>query len=239
MRRDAVGLIAIGLLAISTFLFFRIKSTTAPKPVDFSGTCVSHLAAAPLKLNSLFLLGDSITNAYSYKTAIKKGVESRRMVYRGQKTVSGIGVGQAIELLDTAIEHADVKAADILFTNLGVNNWSQAITDMPSVELLIDTFIAEIKAINSDILILWQEPYGHSPLVSNPEIAEGAAILADYLRIKDKLGDICLIPWSEVAAIDPSAYTDITHPDGVHIWGNENIYLDLTFDYIDTLRGGI
>lgn len=228
---------AIGLLAIGALPFLLSSSDSVSRSPSTHGTCVTQLIAAPLKLDSLFLLGDSIANSSSFKSGLRAHLKFRDMIFSGQRTVSGIGVEQAIDLLYTEIEHSDIEASDVILTNLGVNNWNQAITKMPTVEILIDTFIADIKAINNDILILWQEPYGHLPLVSKPDIAVGAAMVAKYLRTKDEAGDVCLIPWGEFAAADPVAYTDVAHPDGVHIWGNENIYQEITFNYIDSLRG--
>lgn len=234
MMRNAISMAVVGILQL--FYGSFAYAAESPKTLD---TCATQLVSAPLNLNSLFLLGDSITNASTFKRKMMAGVEIRDMIYSGQKTVSGIGIGQAIDLLDAEIDHSEIAAADIVFTNLGVNNWGQAITNMSSLESLVDTFIEDIKSINSDIIILWQEPYGHAPLVSNPNIAVGAALLAEYLRSKDAIGKICLIPWGDLAAADPIAYTTATFPDGVHIWGNESIYQNITFDYIDSLRGNI
>ena len=218
-------------------LLSQSYSALANKPPTTLGTCAAQLSAAPLNLNSLFLLGDSITNVSSFKKNIRASIKARNMTYTGQKTVSGIGIGQAIDLLNNEIDHSAIIASDILYTELGVNNWGQAISNIASVKVLVDTLITNVKAINSDILILWQEPYGHSTLVSNPNIALGATLVAEYLRSKDAAGDICLIPWSDLAAADPTAYTTVTQPDGVHIWGNESAYQEIAFDYIDSLRG--
>lgn len=222
-------------LFVGVSLAFQSYPVFSFEPPDTLGTCSTHLSTSPLKLNSLYLFGDSLTNTSSFKAKMRAGVSVRDISYVGHTTVSGIGIGQALDLLSNEINHSDIAKSDILYTDLGVNNWGQAISNMTSLEALIDTFITDIKAINNNILILWQEPYGHLPLVPNPNIAIGASLVADYLRSKDEAGEICLIPWSDLATADPTAYTTVAQPDGVHIWGNESIYQEIAFDYIDSL----
>ena len=226
--------IAILIFYIATLLV-TAPAKSSPVSID---TCLSGLSAAPHNFQKLYLLGDSITSTLEFEDNVSAAGATKGIFFNGKVTTPGIKVGAMLKFIKKhGATRQKIADSDLVYTNLSINNSWIALSNETRMREDIDNFINELKAINPDIFILWHEPYAYPPLVKYPQLSSGGSLVAGYLREKDAAGEICLIPWADLAEADPRAYTDSRHPDGVHVTGTEDLYLEPFKDYLFALVG--
>lgn len=122
--------------------------------------------------------------------------------------------------------------ADLVLVAMGVNDW-------PAPEGQVGRLTAHLTSANPDVVIVWQSEYVNLPLMESkfgPDTARRIQAGAEIVNAELADAGVCVSDWAMLNEADPWAYLSADPADGVHVYGNEAVFVGELFTSVDDLR---
>lgn len=182
---------------------------------------------------TVLVIGDSRINASAAKALIATLIGQRNLTNLDPTftaIVSGQRISQYIEN-----PHPDEADADVIMLSIGINDYLNA-DPAGQITGLVDY----LETAAPDATLVWQSEFSHLPTmvafhgeVTAQRIKDGTVDMHARQLELSSVGRIYLTGWADANRIDPVAYTTADFADGVHVYGNEDVYVDSLFEKLD------
>ncbi len=175
--------------------------------------------AAPTATVAIY--GDSLLGEPTFDQPLAAALDARNIEIVGKDNDPGRDITRLVQAL------ADQPMlADVYLINIGINGGdSEAAFEAKAREA-----VQLIEQINPDAQVLWTSTHALESLAA-PFVLERVAPHNAALDTLAAEGLLVVIPWFEVASANPQIYGS----DGVHFFGNEQLYALTMVEGIDRL----